>query len=69
MDLTSEAAAVRKALWTQAPRRRRWRARLLPPSWRWYLNRGSTEASDLLDEFDLLLARLRSLVLPRRHAS
>ena len=69
VDLTSEAAAVRKALWSQAPRRRRWRARLLPPSWRWYLNRGSTEASDLLDEFDLLLARLRSLVLPRRHAT
>ena len=69
VDLTSEAAAVRKALWSRAPRRRRWRARLLPPSWRWYLNRGSTEASDLLDEFDLLLARLRSLVLPRRHAN
>jgi transglutaminase-like putative cysteine protease len=68
VDLRPEAAAVRKALWTQAPRLRRWRARLLPPSWRWYLNRGSTEASDLLDEFDLLLARLRSLVLRRRHA-
>jgi len=68
VDLRTEAAAVRKALWTQAPRRRRWRARLLPPSWRWYLNRGSTEASDLLDEFDLLLARLRSLFLRRRHA-
>ena len=61
LDLRAEAAAVRQALWSQAPRRRRWRARLLPPSWRWYLNRGSTEASDLLDEFDLLLARLRSL--------
>ncbi len=69
VDLRTEAAAVRKALWTQAPRRRRWRARLLPPSWRWYLNRGSTEASDLLDEFDLLLARLRSLFLRRRHAN
>ena len=68
VDLRAEAAAVRKALWTQAPRLRRWRARLLPPSWRWYLNRGSTEASDLLDEFDLLLARLRSLALRRRHA-
>jgi hypothetical protein len=67
VDLRTEAAAVRKALWIQAPRRRRWRARLLPPSWRWYLNRGSTEASDLLDEFDLLLARLRSLFLRRRH--
>ncbi|HET6989504.1 MAG TPA: DUF3488 and transglutaminase-like domain-containing protein [Kribbella sp.] len=69
LDLRTEAAAVRKALWTRAPRRRRWRARLLPPSWRWYLNRGSTEASDLLDEFDLLLARLRSLFLRRRHAN
>jgi len=70
LDVTKEAAAVRKALWAQAPRRRRWRARLLPPSWRWYLSRGTTEASDLLDEFDLLLARLRSLVLPsRRHAN
>lgn len=68
VDLRSEAAAVRKALWIQARQVRRWRARLLPPSWRWYLNRGSTEASDLLDEFDLLLARLRSLVLRRRHA-
>lgn len=69
VDLRSEAAAVRKALWNEAPRRRRWRARLLPPSWRWYLNRGSAEASDLLDEFDLLLARLRSLVLRRHHAN
>jgi len=68
-DLRPEAAAVRKGLWSGARSRRRWRARLLPPSWRWYLNRGSTEASDLLDEFDLLLARLRSLVLPRRHAN
>ncbi|MFI6678880.1 transglutaminaseTgpA domain-containing protein [Kribbella sp. NPDC050470] len=68
MDLRSEAAAVRKALWTQASHLRRWRARLLPPSWRWYLSRGSTEASDLLDDFDLLLARLRSLALRRRHA-
>ena len=69
LDLRSEASAVRQALWSQAPRLRRWRARLLPPSWRWYLSRGSTEASDLLDEFDLLLARLRSLALRRRHAS
>ncbi|MFI5692804.1 transglutaminaseTgpA domain-containing protein [Kribbella sp. NPDC051586] len=66
LDLRPEASAVRKALWAQAPRRRRWRARMLPPSWRWYLSRGSTEASDLLDEFDLLLARLRSLILPKR---
>ncbi|GAB2658546.1 transglutaminase family protein [Kribbella swartbergensis] len=66
VDLRPEAAAVRKALWSQAPQLRRWRARLLPPSWRWYLSRGSTEASDLLDEFDLLLARLRSRAL-RRH--
>ncbi|WP_433168161.1 transglutaminaseTgpA domain-containing protein [Kribbella sp. CA-247076] len=69
LDLRSEASAVRKALWSRAPRLRRWRARLLPPSWRWYLSRGSTEASDLLDEFDLLLARLRSLALRRRHAN
>jgi transglutaminase-like putative cysteine protease len=64
-DLRTEAAAVRKALWSRASHLRRWRARLLPPSWRWYLSRGSTEASDLLDEFDLLLARLRSLALRR----
>ncbi|MGW6277930.1 transglutaminase family protein [Kribbella sp. NPDC055071] len=69
VDLRTEAAAVRKALWVQARPVRRWRARLLPPSWRWYLNRGSTEASDLLDEFDLLLARLRSLFLRRGHAN
>ncbi|MEV5962516.1 DUF3488 and transglutaminase-like domain-containing protein [Kribbella sp. NPDC051952] len=69
VDLRSEAAAVRKALWVQARQVRRWRARLLPPSWRWYLNRGSNEASDLLDEFDLLLARLRSLFLRRGHAN
>ncbi|MFF0271085.1 transglutaminaseTgpA domain-containing protein [Kribbella sp. NPDC004536] len=66
VDLRADAADVRKALWAQAPARRRWRARLLPPSWRWYLSRGTTEASDLLDEFDLLLARLRSLVIPKR---
>ncbi|HEY0618449.1 MAG TPA: DUF3488 and transglutaminase-like domain-containing protein [Kribbella sp.] len=66
VDLRAEAATVRKALWNQTKLTRRWRARLLPPSWRWYLNRGSTEASDLLDEFDLALARLRSFVLPHR---
>jgi hypothetical protein len=66
VDLRTEARTVRKALWDQAKLTRRWRARLLPPSWRWYLNRGSSEASDLLDEFDLALARLRSLVLPHR---
>ncbi|MEI8409527.1 MULTISPECIES: transglutaminase family protein [unclassified Kribbella] len=69
LDLRPEASAVRQALWSQAPQLRRWRARLLPPSWRWYLNRGSAEASDLLDEFDLLLARLRSLALRRGHAN
>jgi len=68
VDLRAEAAAVRKALWNRAAQRRRWRARMLPPSWRWYLSRGTTEASDLLDRFDLLLARLRSLALRRRHA-
>ncbi len=66
IDLRTEAEAVRTALWSQAKLVRRWRARLLPPSWRWYLNRGSAEASDLLDEFDLLLARIRSVLLPRR---
>ncbi|MEV6268390.1 DUF3488 and transglutaminase-like domain-containing protein [Kribbella sp. NPDC051936] len=66
LDLRADAAAVREALWSQARLRRRWRARLLPPSWRWYLSRGTTEASDLLDDFDLLLARLRSLILPKR---
>ncbi|MEU4197522.1 DUF3488 and transglutaminase-like domain-containing protein [Kribbella sp. NPDC026611] len=70
VDLRPETAEVRKALWVQVPRRRRVRARFLPPSWRWYLSRGTNEASDLLDEFDLLLARLRSLVLPKgRHAN
>ncbi|MEU8226451.1 DUF3488 and transglutaminase-like domain-containing protein [Kribbella sp. NPDC048915] len=66
LDLRDDAAAVRDALWSQAPARKRWRARMLPPSWRWYLSRGTTEASDLLDDFDLLLARLRSLILPKR---
>jgi transglutaminase-like putative cysteine protease len=66
VDLRKEAATVCRALWTQATLARRWRARLLPPSWRWYLSRGSTEASDLLDEFDLALARLRSAILLRR---
>jgi transglutaminase-like putative cysteine protease len=66
LDLRAETRTVRKALWNQAKFIRRWRARLLPPSWRWYLNRGSSEASDLLDEFDLALARLRSVLLPRR---
>ncbi|MDX2970649.1 DUF3488 and transglutaminase-like domain-containing protein [Kribbella solani] len=66
LDLRPEAAAVRKALWAQAPARRKWRARLLPPSWRWYVRRGTTEASDLLDDFDLLLARLRTRLLPNR---
>jgi hypothetical protein len=66
VDLRKEAATVRRALWTQAKLARRWRARLLPPSWRWYLSRGSAEASDLLDEFDLALARLRTAIVPRR---
>ncbi|MFF1816874.1 transglutaminaseTgpA domain-containing protein [Kribbella sp. NPDC058245] len=69
VDLRPDTSAIRKALWKQATARRRWRARLLPPSWRWYLSRGTTEASDLLDEFDLLLARLRSTILRRRHAN
>jgi len=68
VDLRQDTTVIRKALWKQATARRRWRARLLPPSWRWYLSRGTTEASDLLDEFDLLLARLRSTILRRRHA-
>ncbi|MFC0624324.1 transglutaminase TgpA family protein [Kribbella deserti] len=66
LDLREDAEEVRKALWSTAKWTRRWRARLLPPSWRWYLNRGSAEASDLLDEFDLALARLRTTLLPRR---
>lgn len=66
VDLREETEEVRKALWSTAKWTRRWRARLLPPSWRWYLNRGSAEASDLLDEFDLALARLRTTLLPRR---
>ena len=66
LDLRTEAEAVRKSLWTQAKLTRRLRARLLPPSWRWYLNRGSAEATDLLDEFDLLLARIRTALLPHR---
>lgn len=71
-DLRTETEAVRKALWAEAKLTRRWRARVLPPSWRWFLNRGSSEASDLLDEFDLLLARIRSALLlrrPGRHAN
>lgn len=66
VDVRKDTAAVRRALLAQAKATRRWRAALLPPSWRWYLNRGSAEATDLLDEFDLALARLRSVVLPRR---
>jgi transglutaminase-like putative cysteine protease len=69
VDLRAEANAVRRSLWARAKFSSRWRARLLPPSWRWYLNRGSSEATDLLDAFDLILARLRSAVLPRRHAN
>ena len=48
--------------------RERWRARLLPRSLRWYVSRCSSEASDLLDQFDLALSRLRYLVIPRRSA-
>jgi transglutaminase-like putative cysteine protease len=68
LDLREPAAATRAALWAKATRWRRWRTRLLPPSYRWYLSRGSTEASDLLDQFDLALARLRGLLTPRRNA-
>lgn len=68
LDLREPAATTRDALWAKATRFRRWRSRLLPPSYRWYLNRGSTEASDLLDQFDLTLARLRSLLTPHRRA-
>jgi hypothetical protein len=66
VDVREDTEAVRRALWARADLSRRIRARLLPPSWRWYLSRGSSEASDLLDEFDLALARLRSAVIPRR---
>jgi len=65
-DVRSEAAAVRSALVGAAAAKDRWRARLLPRSWRWYLSRGTSEASDLLDQFDLGLARMRSFLLPRR---
>lgn len=65
-DLRTEAKALRQALFGKARARTRWRARLAPRSWRWYLSRGTSEASDLLDQFDLALARLRSLILPRR---
>ncbi len=66
VDLRAETAAIRSALVTAAPSVDRWRARLLPRSWRWYLSRGTSEASDLLDQFDLALARARSFLVPRR---
>ena len=69
IDLRTEAKQVREALYKGAPSRQRWRARLLPRSLRWYLSRGSAEASDLLDQFDLTLARLRALILPRRRSA
>jgi len=69
VDLRDDVQTVRKALWARAKLLRRIRATVLPPSWRWYLNRGSAEASDLLDEFDLLLARIRSRLLPHRQAN
>lgn len=68
LDLRRQAKQIRDALFKGAPTRQRWRARLLPRSMRWYLNRGSAEASDLLDRFDLTLARLRALVIPRRRS-
>jgi transglutaminase-like putative cysteine protease len=69
VDLREPADTVRRALWSTQKLPRRLRALLLPPSYRWYLSRGSAEASDLLDDFDLLLARLRSALLPRRPQS
>src|SRR5262249_48780239 len=66
LGLRDEARSVRKALFNTAWTGQRWRARLLPRSLRWYAGRGSSEASDLLDRFDLALARLRSLFVPRR---
>lgn len=58
-DLRGPALAVRRALWREASRGQRWRARLLPPSWRWYLSRRGTEATGLLDRIDFALARMR----------
>jgi transglutaminase-like putative cysteine protease len=69
VDLRDEADVLRRALFKTASASNRWRARLLPRSWRWYLSRGTSEASDLLDQFDLALARLRSLVVPRRRST
>ncbi len=66
LDLRDDARSVREALFNTASTGQRWRARLLPRSLRWYVSRGSSEASDLLDRFDLALARLRSLLVPRR---
>ena len=68
VDVRREAAEVRSALVNGSPVRRRWQARLLPRSWRWYLSRGTSEASDLLDQFDLGLARMRSILTPRRRS-
>jgi transglutaminase-like putative cysteine protease len=68
LDLRDDARSVRTALFNTASAGQRWRARLMPRSLRWYVSRGSSEASDLLDQFDLALARLRSLVVPRRSA-
>jgi transglutaminase-like putative cysteine protease len=69
VDLRDQARSVRTALFRSASVGQRWRARLLPRSWRWYLSRGSSEASDLLDQFDLGLARLRSMFIPRRRST
>jgi transglutaminase-like putative cysteine protease len=66
IDVRAEAVAIRTALIGSATVAGRWRARLLPRSWRWYLSRGTSEASDLLDQFDLGLARMRSFLVPRR---
>ncbi len=69
VDVRREAAAVRTALVKESSARSRWRARLAPRSWRWYLSRGTSEASDLLDQFDLGLARMRSILTPRRRSA
>ena len=67
-DQREDARPVRTAWSNTASAGQRGRARLMPRSLRWYVSRGSSEASDLLDQFDLALARLRSLIVPRRSA-
>ncbi|NUR25445.1 MAG: transglutaminase domain-containing protein [Catenulispora sp.] len=66
--LREAAADVRRSLIDNASTANRWRARLLPRSWRWYLARGATDAPSLLDRLDLTAAHLRRHALRRRRA-